>query len=87
LIREYNAPQGGTVREVGPIVYGYSKTIGPDDKPKVREFGNLKSSRFGSRGGRPEISGEIEALADVTTTDKEVKVVVEMPGISRTISE
>jgi len=86
LIREYNAPQGGTVREVGPIVYGYSKTIGPDDKPKVREFGNLKSSRFGSMG-ITEISGEIEALADVTTTDKEVKVVVEMPGISRTISE
>jgi len=33
--------------------------------------------------GRPEISGEIEPLVDVTTTDKEVKVVVEMPGISK----
>ena len=83
LIREYNTPQGGTVREVGPIVYGYSITIGPDGKPKVSEFGNLKSSRrFGSMG-RPEISGEIEPLVDVTTTDKEVKVVVEMPGISK----
>ncbi|MGA9154932.1 MAG: archaeal heat shock protein Hsp20 [Candidatus Nitrosopolaris sp.] len=83
LIREYNTPQGGTVREVGPIVYGYSITIGPDGKPKVREFGNLKSSRrFGSMG-RPEISGEIQPLVDVTTTDKEVKVVVEMPGISK----
>jgi HSP20 family protein len=83
LIREYNTPQGGTVREVGPIVYGYSMTIGPDGKPKVRDFGNIKSSRrFGSMG-RPEISGEIEPLVDVvTTTDKEVKVVVEMPGIS-----
>jgi hypothetical protein len=29
--------------------------------------------------GRPEISNEIEPLADVTTTDKEVKVVVETP--------
>jgi HSP20 family protein len=83
LIREYNTPQGGKVREVGPIVYGYSMTIGPDGKPKVREFGNVKSSRrFGSIG-RPEISGEIEPLVDVTTTDKEVKVVVEMPGISK----
>jgi HSP20 family protein len=54
-------------------------TIGPDGKPKVREFDNLKSSRrFGSMG-RPEISSEIEPLVDVTTTDKEVKV-VEMPG-------
>ena len=32
---------------------------------------------------RPEISGEIEPLIDVTTTDKEVKVVVEMPGLSK----
>ena len=32
---------------------------------------------------RPEISGEMEPLADITTTDKEVKVVIEMPGISK----
>jgi HSP20 family protein len=29
------------------------------------------------------ISGETEPLADVTTTDKDVKVVVEMPGIEK----
>jgi HSP20 family protein len=88
LVREYNTPEGGKVREVGPMVYGYSMTIGPDGKPRVREFGNVKPSRgfgFGGGGGmsRPEISGEIEPLIDVTTTDKEVRVVVEMPGISK----
>jgi HSP20 family protein len=85
LVREYNTPQGGKVREVGPIVYGYSMTVGPDGKPRVREFGNIKPSRkLGFDGTiRPEISGEIEPLVDVTTTDKEVKVVVEMPGISK----
>ena len=30
LVREYEAPEGGKVREIGPIVYGYSATIGPD---------------------------------------------------------
>ena len=30
LIREYETPEGDKVREVGPIVYGYSMTIGPD---------------------------------------------------------
>jgi hypothetical protein len=42
-------------------------------KPRVREFGNVKPSRgFGFGGGgaggisRPEISGEIEPLMDVT---------------------
>jgi HSP20 family protein len=85
LVREYNTPEGGKVREVGPFVYGYSMTIGPDGKPKVREFGNVKPSLrgFGSGMTRPEISGETEPLVDVSTTDKEVKVVVEMPGIDK----
>ena len=42
LIREYETSDGSKVREVGPIVYGYSMTIGPDGKPHVREFGNVK---------------------------------------------
>src|SRR5438067_738228 len=84
MIREYTTPEGGKVRQVGPMVYGYSMTIGPDGKPKVREFSNVKPSRYGFRGiSSPEISGEIETLVDVTSTDKEVRVVVEMPGISR----
>jgi HSP20 family protein len=84
LVKEYETPGGGKVREYGPFVYGYSMTIGPDGKPKVREFGNVKSP-FSSKGffNRPLISSEIEPLADVTTTDKEVKVVVEMPGVSK----
>ncbi len=32
---------------------------------------------------RPIISSEREPLADVTTTDKELKVAVEMPGVSK----
>ena len=89
LVREYETPGGGKVREYGPFVYGYSMTIGPDGKPKVREFGNIKSplsSSSSRRGGsftRPLISSEREPLADVTTTDKDVKVVVEMPGVSK----
>ena len=86
LVREYGTPGGGKVREYGPFVYGYSMTIGPDGKPRVREFGNVKpSSRRGFGGGftRPEISGETEPLVDVNTTDNEVKVVVEMPGVSK----
>ena len=86
LLREYDTPQGGKVREVGPLVYGYSMTVGPDGKPRVKEFGNMKPSRrlgFGTGTGRPEISGEMEPLADTTATDKEVKIVIDMPGISK----
>jgi HSP20 family protein len=84
LVKEYETRSRGKVREYGPFVYGYSMTIGPDGKPKVREFGNVKSP-FSSRGfsTRPLISSERQPLADVTTTDKEVKVVVEIPGVSK----
>ena len=91
LVREYQTPDGGKVREVGPIVYGYSMTIGPDGKPHVKEFGNVKSTGNGDGGsknigqyiGKPQISAEREPLSDVTSTDKEVKVVLEMPGIRK----
>jgi HSP20 family protein len=82
LVREYQTPEGGKVREVGPLVYGYSMTVGPDGRPKVREFGNIRSPTMGF-ANKPLISGETEPLADVASTDKDVKVVVEMPGIEK----
>jgi HSP20 family protein len=86
LVREYETPEGGKVREMGPFVYGYTMTIGPDGKPRVREFGNVRSPLAGFGLGafnRPLISSEREPLADITTTDKEVKVVLEMPGVNK----
>jgi len=90
LVREYETKEGGKVREVGPIVYGYSMTIGSDGKPHVREFGNIKSlndSSVKKIGTQPDnisqISAEREPLVDVNLTDKEVKVVIEMPGIRK----
>src|ERR671918_63286 len=90
LVREYETPGGGKAREYGPFVYGYSMTIGPDGKPRVREFGNVRSSSSSSSsrsgGGsftRPLISSEREPLADVTTSNTEVKVILEMPGVTK----
>lgn len=86
LVREYETPEGGKMREIGPFVYGYSMTIGPDGKPRVREFGNVRSPLAGFGLGattRPLISSEREPLVDVTTTDKEIKVVLEMPGVNK----
>jgi HSP20 family protein len=87
LVREYETPGGGKVREYGPFVYGYSMTIGPDGKPRVREFGNVRSPSLRRGGGSsftmPFISSEREPLADVTTSNTEVKVVLEMPGVSK----
>ncbi|WP_415311064.1 archaeal heat shock protein Hsp20 [Candidatus Nitrosocosmicus sp. FF01] len=93
LIREYETPEGEKVREIGPLVYGYSMTIGPDGKPKVTEFGNIKHpSGRGMRNIRgtntgytmgPQITAEREPLADVSVMDNEIKVVIEMPGVKK----
>lgn len=86
LVREYETPEGGKVQEVGPLVYGYSMTIGPDGRPKVREFGNIKRPSgfgFGFGTSKARIAGEMEPMVDVVTTNKEVKVTVEMPGVSK----
>ncbi|RLF12290.1 MAG: Hsp20/alpha crystallin family protein [Thermoprotei archaeon] len=79
LYREYKLPDGSTVRTLGPIVYGYTMTIGPDGKPVIREFGNVKPSRLGLM--KP--SEEREPLVDVIPGDRVVHVVAEMPGVSK----
>jgi HSP20 family protein len=88
LIREYETAAGGMAREIGPLVYGYSYSVGADGKPQFREFGNIRPLQRSLRGGRPGVgapmlTAEREPLADVTTTNKEVKVTVEMPGITK----
>jgi HSP20 family protein len=85
LVREYETPDGAKVREIGPFVYGYSMTVGPDGKPRVKEFGNIKSPMSGGRAtfGVPKISSEREPLTDISTTATEVKVAIEMPGVSK----
>jgi len=77
-IRERKLPNGTTVREWGPFVYGYSITIGPDGKPQIREFGNVKPTRFG-----PRIREEREPLVDIYVTNGEVKVIAELPGVNK----
>ena len=59
--------------------------IGSDGKPRVKEFGNVRSPLGGGGGSftRPLISSEREPLSDVTTSNTQVKVIVEIPGVSK----
>jgi HSP20 family protein len=78
-IKERKLPDGSTAKEFGPFVYGYSMKIGPDGKPDIQEFGNLKKSHKG-----PEVKDEREPLVDVVENEEEVHVVVELPGVEKT---
>ncbi len=79
LIRERMSPDGSMRKEIGPIVYGYSMTIGPDGKPVVREFGNVKRSDDPLRG----ITDKREPLVDVVESDKQVRIIAEVPGAKK----
>jgi HSP20 family protein len=103
-IKEFQTPpDGNKVRQIRPIIFGYSMTIGPDGKLYVREFGNAKS--FG-RGIPTEITASVQtregvkientngnlsptplnkrdSLVDITSTNNEVKVILEILGVNK----
>lgn len=62
----------------GPFYYGYTMTVGPDGKPVVKEYGNIKP-------GLLPISDKREPLVDTIVDEKEklVKFVAEMPGVEK----
>lgn len=77
-----------TVREMGPSTianfpyyYGYQITVGPDGKPKVREFGNVRPTAR----GLIEQTGIREPLVDTAINEKEnaLTITAEMPGITK----
>ena len=62
----------------GSFFYGFSITQGPEGKPVIREFGNVRPS-----GGSISRSDVREPLVDTVYDRKHnlVKVVVDMPGV------
>lgn len=62
----------------GPFYYGYTMTVGPDGKPVVREYGNVKPELVQASNSR-------EPLVDTIVDEKEnlVKLVAEMPGVEK----
>ena len=79
-VKERKLPDGSTVKELGPFVYGYSMKIGPDGKPEIQKFGNLKKGLKGT----PQVKEEREPLVDIVETEGDVHVVVELPGVEKT---
>lgn len=62
----------------GPYYYGYSMTVGPDGKPVVKEYGNVKPGLLPSSDIR-------KPMVDTILNEKEkvVKLVAEMPGVEK----
>lgn len=61
-----------------PQVYGFSISAGPEGKPKIRRFGDLKKDQRKS-----QIKEERPLLVDVLEEGEEVVVVAEFPGVNK----
>jgi HSP20 family protein len=82
LVKERKMDDGSIVREMGPIVYGYSVKIGPDGKPVVRKFGNIDAFP-NLLGGGLSVKEEREPLVDVIKGENELRIVAEVPGVNK----
>ena len=80
LVREKKQEDGSTKKEIGPFVYGYSVTIGPEGKPVIRQFGNMKNSEIKSGIDVNEVR---EPLIDVLESGKELTIIAEIPGVEK----
>ncbi len=62
-----------------PYYYGYQISVGPDGKPHVREFGNMRPSAR----GLIEQTGIRAPLVDTKVEkDNTLTIIAEMPGVS-----
>ena len=69
-----------------PFVYGFSMKTGPDGKPHISEFGNVKPGQIDVDGGRsigPVVQDAREPLVDVMDSEKEIIVIAELPGVEK----
>ena len=61
-----------------PMTYGFSVKIGPDGKPQIREFGNVKPTEE-----KLEVQDHREPLVDVIEHENELDVLAELPGVEK----
>jgi len=72
---------GNADSQTQPYFYGYQITVGPEGKPHIREFGNVRPSQK----GLVEQSAIREPHVDSSINEKENTLVItaEMPGITK----
>jgi HSP20 family protein len=74
------APSIGTSTDF-PYYYGYQITVGPDGRPKIKEFGNVKPAAK----GLVEQRGVRQPLVDSVLDEKGniLRITAEMPGVNK----
>jgi HSP20 family protein len=68
----------GELRSGEPLVFGVNMRVGPDGKPVIQRFGNVRPSVKG-----PLVSDKREPLVDVIEREGDITVIVELPGVNK----
>ncbi len=61
-------------------VYGFHITTGPDGKPIIKEYGNLKPKHQPTKAEIREIEEETQPLIDLLEEDKTITIIAQLPG-------
>ena len=70
---------GDRVQTFGPYYYGYQMTIGPDGKPRINEWGNVRpTTAIADSSVREPFVDEI-----LNEKERKLKLTTEMPGIEK----
>ncbi|TFG25853.1 MAG: Hsp20/alpha crystallin family protein [Promethearchaeota archaeon] len=64
----------------GPYIAGFNLKFGPDGKPTVDSFGNIKPEPY---SGEPEVNSAREPMVEVNEENDQIIVIAEMPGVTK----
>ena len=78
LMKRAMEPGFGELKGGEPLVSGLSIRVGPDGKPVIQKFGNVKLTSKG-----PMIADKREPLVDVIERENDITVIVELPGVDK----
>lgn len=63
---------------IKPFIYGFAVNLGPDGEPRIERFSNINTDYDDKT-----IDDNIEPLVDVIELEKDIRVVAEIPGVSK----
>jgi HSP20 family protein len=62
-----------------PFIHGFNVNIGPDGKPRVDSFGNIKQKP----SGKSKVEPSREPLVEINEEANQLVVIAEMPGVTK----
>ncbi len=64
----------------GPYIAGFNLKFGPDGKPIIDSFGNIKPEPY---SGKPKVKSAREPLVEVNEENDQIIVIAEIPGATK----